>query len=430
MVSRVMELQAERHELTAEARGLLDAAEAAKRDLNEKEAERFKAIEVRLGEIETTLDRETTVLEAERRAAMDRIDGEGEPDQPVDQGFRSFGEQLLAVAQVAQTGGREVDPRLLLAQAGMSEGVPADGGFLVQTDFSTELMRLVHETGKLASRCSRVPISTGANSVKINAIDESSRATGSRWGGVQAYWAGEAGAITKTKPKFRQIELSLKKLVGLFYATDELLMDAAALEATANEAFAEEFGFMVDESIVRGSGAGVPLGILNSGALVSVAKEGGQAAKTVLAENIEAMYARMWAPSVGAGIWYINQDVWPQLFQLSHAVGTGGVPMFVPSNNLAAAPFGALLGRPIEPIEQCDTLGTKGDIIFADLGQYKLAEKGGIEAASSIHVQFLTDETVFRFILRIDGQPKRDKALTPFKGTAKQSSFVTLDTRA
>ncbi|KKK91512.1 hypothetical protein LCGC14_2712200, partial [marine sediment metagenome] len=192
----------------------------------------------------------------------------------------------------------------------------------------------------------------------------------------------------------------------------------------------EEFGFKIDDALVNGTGAGQPVGILTSGCLVSITKETGQAAATVLAENIEKMYARMWAPSVGNAIWYINQDVWPQLFQLSHVVGTGGVPIFIPSNTLSAAPFGALLGRPIEPIEQCDTLGTKGDIIFADLGQYKLAEKGNIAAASSIHVQFLTDETVFRFILRIDGQPKRDSALTPYKGTATQSSFVTLNTRA
>jgi len=111
-------------------------------------------------------------------------------------------------------------------------------------------------------------------------------------------------------------------------------------------------------------------------------------------------------------------------------VGIGGVPVFIPAGGLSAAPFGSLLGRPITPIEQCQTVGTVGDIMFVDLQGYKMIEKGGIEAASSIHVQFLTDETTFRFILRADGQPKRNAPLTPFKGSATQSAFITLDTRA
>jgi HK97 family phage major capsid protein len=142
------------------------------------------------------------------------------------------------------------------------------------------------------------------------------------------------------------------------------------------------------------------------------------------------MYARMWARSLPRSEWYINQDCWPQLFQLQHTIGTGGVPVFLPPGGISGAPYGTLLGRPVMPIEQCETLGTVGDIILADFSQYLMIEKGGIDAASSIHVQFLTNQTVFRFVLRTDGQPKRNTALTPFKGTATQSSFVTLATRA
>jgi hypothetical protein len=45
-------------------------------------------------------------------------------------------------------------------------------------------------------------------------------------------------------------------------------------------------------------------------------------------------------------------------------------------------------------------------------------------------VEFLTDQTVFRFIFRGDGQPKRNAPLTPYKGAGTLSSFVTLATRA
>jgi len=362
-----------------------------------------------------------------------------EPNKPnVDGGdsddgkaFRSFGEQLMAVAEAARADGK-VDARLTTRATGLSEGVPSEGGFLVQTDFAAELLKRTYQTGILANKCRKLPISSNANGIKINGIDETSRATGSRWGGVQAYWLDEAGTKTASKPKFRKIELSLNKLIGLCYGTDELLQDTAALESIIMQAFSEEFGFMVDDAIVNGNGAGQPLGILNSGALVSVAKETGQAAATVLTENIVKMWARMWAKSRPNAAWYINQDIEPQLFTMSLAVGTGGIPVYMPANGLSESPYGRLMGKSVIPIEQCQTLGTVGDIILADLSQYVLADKNGIQTAQSIHVQFLTDESVFRFVYRVDGQPIWNSALTPYKGGAGNSlsPFIALATRS
>jgi HK97 family phage major capsid protein len=146
------------------------------------------------------------------------------------QPFRSFGEQMRAVH--AHAVGNANDSRLVMAASGMSEGSPSDGGFMVQTDFSSELIRNMREFGEIANRVRRIPISAGANGLKLNAVNETSRATGSRWGGLRAYWAAEAGSLTASHPKLRQIELDLKKLTGLCYATDELLADASALEAS------------------------------------------------------------------------------------------------------------------------------------------------------------------------------------------------------
>ena len=351
--------------------------------------------------------------------------------------FRSLGEQLAAVARAGKHQG--VHPGLVAlndwharqaAASGANELIGSEGGFLVQSDLSNELLRLVHETGVLASRTDRRPIGPNANGTKFNVIDETSRADGSRWGGVRAYWTAEAGSLTSSKPKYAQTELTLQKLTALYYATDEELGDVTNLEANVSVAFSEEFGFKIDDAIVRGTGSGMPLGWLNAAATVSVAKETGQAAATILSENIEKMYSRMFASSIGSAIWYINQDCWPQLFQLQHVIGTGGVPMYVPAGGLSGAPFGTLLGRPVQPIEQASTVGTVGDINFVDLGQYLMIEKGGIATASSIHVQFITDETAFRWVLRTNGRPKRDAAVTPFKGSATQSAFITLATRA
>lgn len=354
-----------------------------------------------------------------------------EKASPIPTPYKAIGEQLADVARAAQNPFR-TDHRLtdIQAASGSSEGVASDGGFLVQPDFEQELLVETYKTALLVGKTDRRPISANANGLKLNAVDETSRVDGSRYGGMLAYWTAEAAAFTATKPKFRQMELILQKLTGLYYATDEELKDITALGANITAWFAEEFGFKLDDALIRGGGAGMPLGVLGAPGTVSVAKEAGQTAATITKGNIEAMYARMRANSLSNAEWDINQDVWPALFGLSQIVGVGGVPVYIPAGGMSAAPYGTLLGRPIVPIEQAQTLGTVGDIIFADWNQYIMIEKGGIEAASSIHVQFLTDETVFRFILRTDGQPKRINTLTPFKGSKTLSSFVTLDTRA
>ena len=344
--------------------------------------------------------------------------------------FANLGEQLDAIRR-ASTPGLSRDRRLdsYKAISGMSETVPEDGGYLVQTDFATELLRLTHETGLLTSRVRRIPVGANANGLTINAVKETSRATGSRWGGVQVYWREEAGTVTAKQPEFRRMKLNLHSLMGLCYATDEVLADATALGSVIQQAFSEEFGFALDDAIIRGSGNGQPLGILTSPATVAVAKETGQVADTVVWENIVKMWARLWSRSRNNAAWYIHQDVLPQLATMAMTVGVGGVPVYLPATGAAGQPYSTLFGRPVIEIEQADTVGDLGDIMLLDLSQYLMIDKGGLEAAQSIHVRFLYGENTFRFILRTDGQPIWNSPMTLYNSNTTVSPFVLLAAR-
>jgi HK97 family phage major capsid protein len=393
-------------------------------------------------EVKTLL--ETSVKEAAEKASKEAIE-EYKKSLPAiqqeivvvpakdEKPFKSLGEQLQAVMGIATRSASEEQVNKIEAvkATGLNEGISSEGGFLVQTDFSTELLKPVYELGEIASRVDKTPISANSNGMKFNAVDETSRAAGSRYGGILAYWLNEGGTKTPSEPKFRQIELKLKKLIGLCYATDELLADASALESVIREGFKNEFTFMVEDAVVNGTGAGQPLGVMNSPCLVSVSKESGQAADTILAENIHKMWSRMAPYFRRDAVWNINQDIEPQLFQMYIAVGTGGIPVYLPANGMAGSPYGTLLGRPVIPCEYSSTLGDKGDILLANWNAYKMIDKNGVQEASSIHVKFATDETAFRFVYRCDGQPKWASPLTPYKGTANTiSPFVTLNARA
>ena len=122
--------------------------------------------------------------------------------------------------------------------------------------------------------------------------------------------------------------------------------------------------------------------------------------------------------------WYINSEVHDQLDQLTFTSGSTGI--LSPYVRYDSNGVMNIYGRPVVETEFNAALGTAGDILLADMSEYLMWEKNAIEAASSIHVQFLTDQTAFRFIYRYDGQTALASAITPYKGTATQSPFVTL----
>lgn len=340
----------------------------------------------------------------------------------------AFGDLLVAVRRQSQPGARG-DDMLIGASLGANESVAEDGGFLVEKDIADGLLRRTFEKSTIGSKVRRIPISAKSNGLKVNALKDDNRTTGARWGGLQTYWIGEGDSLTPSRPKFRQMNLQLKKLAGLMYATDEMLQDSVALSGVIQEAFPDEFAFMVDDAIFEGDGTSKPLGFINGGGKVTIAKEAGQAAATILFENITKMWARCPARSIPNAEWWVNQDIMPALMALHQVIGTGGVPVYLPPGGLSGSPYGTLLGRPVLPIEFAETLGTEGDIVLVDPTQYVMIDKGDIQYATSIHVAFLTNEQAFRFIYRVDGQPIDNKPITPFKGNANLSSFVTLATR-
>lgn len=352
--------------------------------------------------------------------------------------FETLGEQLVAVSHACTAGAsHRIDPRLTASEmraTGMGESVPHEGGFTVDQSLQAGILTKTHARAQLYGRVDyKIPIGPGLNGTKIPFEDETSRADGSRSGGVQGYWIDEAGEITASTAKVGRKELSLFKLGALCYVTDELLQDSVALEGYIMNAYPKELAFKVDDAIHSGDGAGKPLGFATAAnpAFIGITKETGQPAATILAENVEKVYARAWGGSNPNLEWYVNQSAYPQLFQLHHVIGMGGVPMFIEPGRLPDTPNGALLGKPIRITEHAAALGTVGDIVLADIkDEYIIIEKGTLQADTSIHVRFIYAEMAYRFILRINGQPAWNSALTPKDAGDTVSPFVGIATRA
>lgn len=357
--------------------------------------------------------------------------GDGQSDDPRG-GFKNFGEFALAVKDACQPGKRPDDRLAVMAKAasGLGEAFGSDGGFLVPTEFSEKLLQRIYADENLLGMTDRYTIAGSSISFPRNA--ETSRANGSRWGGVRAYWREEGDQATASKPTFGRLQLNLHKLFVLIQASDELLSDVQglALEQYLFRVASEEINFVVGDAILNGGGAGQPLGIMNSPCLVTVNKEAGQAAATLQSQNIVNMWARLWAPCRKNAVWLINQDVESQLHAMTVGSGSATVVAYLPPGGLSSKPYATLLGRPVLPVEWCATLGTTGDVILADLLHYVTISRGHIESRMSVHLRFDYDEATFRFTFRVDGQPWWSAPLTPYKGANTQSCFVALQTRS
>lgn len=359
--------------------------------------------------------------------------------------FSSLGEQLRAIAR-AEVANTVQDPRLGHLQrrasaAGASEQVPADGGFMIAPKFAKGIVERMYLTGEVFRRALHVPIE--GTSFAFPQFDESSRATGSRFGGIQTFWEPEAGALLPAalqtaqkslKPTIALSTLTTKKLAGYVYLTDELSLDSDAFDTWATLAFSSELLFTVEAAIIAGTGAGQPQGILNSPALIAVAKQSGQGSGTVESANISGMLAAFWAKSYlsPSAVWLYNQALLPQLSALTTAAGSGGSESKQWVWKTAADDYDRLCGIPALPSELCLYPGSTGDLLLVDLSRYMLAIREQLRGEVSIHVRFLTSESTFKFITRVDGQTIDRSPVSALNGGSppyQTSPFVALAPR-
>jgi len=347
---------------------------------------------------------------------------------PGDRPFKSIAEQMRATKSYAYAGYEKSDSRLKRLMAwsekaiqGSNELIPSQGQIMLEPTLVADFLKPVHEVGPFSSRAKKMPVSSNSNYGWINGIDETARTAGNRWGGVRGYWLAEGDSLTKSQPKFRRINWELHKIGVLQYATDELLADSAQLNSVIQQSAAEELSFMVNDAMVRGTGAGQPSGILNGGALISATRTN---ATNIDHDDILRMINRLEPSLYASAVWFAHPDTQPELDALSFTSGTTGI--LSPYVTYTADGTTMLRGRPVVYNEFCPSLGTLGDILLAGMNDYLMWERGGVEAASSIHVEFLTDQQVFRFIYRVDGKPASYTTLTPFQGSTTRSPYVAL----
>lgn len=417
----------ESNKLFAKAKDILENGSAEDKEKVEeimKDARELKSDGVRLKEIEMS----ATELNEEVEKARKKV----APSAPQGSSFKSMGEMLNSILLWSK--GLKRDERLkwyddakgeIMQVKDMVENVGASGGFLVPTEFIANLYAIMAESNFVRQRCTIIPMRR--RSVSLPVLDQTGTTAGiPHWfGGMQFYWAEEASEKTSTDAAFRKIVLTAHKLIGYTRASDELLDDSAiSLDAllTGEMGFVGGANWMEEYAFLQGTGVGQPLGVINAGATISVPRAAdGSIGFGDLADMVENFL-----PS-GNGVWIITQSAKSDIIQMN---GPSGNPSYIWQPNARDGIPGQLLGMPVIWTEKVPTIGTAGDVVLADWRYYLLGDRQAVTVESTQFDRWRYDETSWRMVHRVDGQPWLSSPLTLQDGSTQISPFVILSDKS
>jgi len=451
-MNKLKELLANKAGLVAQAKAVQESAKILERDLTDEEAAKMQSILDGASkmdvEIKSLQSRADTLADLDRHMnALDTVDTPktvaSNSIEPVKvsvkekwledpkRGFKSSQAFLMSVYRAAR-GGRVAGNLESLrvpvdATAGSDEQSTFSdphGGFLVPTGFSPDLKMIAAEEDPTAALTMKVPMAFPTVEIPAR-VDKDHSVSVS--GGLRVYRRAEADEVLASRMSFEKIQLQANSLFGIAFATEELLRDSAiSLMAILDRGFRDEFTSRLLMEKIEGTGVGEYLGVLNSPAKISVAKEAGQAADTIVGLNLIKMRKRCWRYS--QAVWLANHDTYDQLAS-AHIPGTNNdVFLFRPGSGTDVPE--TLLGRPIFFSEYAKTVGDQGDLILANWGEYMEGLYQPMETAESIHVRFVNHERAFKFFSRNDGKPWWSSVLTPKNSASTLSPIVVLDVRA
>lgn len=301
----------------------------------------------------------------------------------------------------------------------------AYGGYLIPTAIAPGILSVGPGADPLIGLLNNIPMTSPH--VTFNARVDKNHAT-SVAGGLVFRRRTEVEQAESGRMEFEQVEMNAHELTGLAYATEFVLMASPqSFVALLSNGFADALTDKRMRERLRGSGTGAPLGVLSlatTQGTVEIAKETGQAATSIVTENIDKMAARCWMYS--RAVWLANQTTRPQLRALTRTIGTGGELARLFTNEGGRE---LLDGRPIFFSEYCSALGTVGDLLLGVWSEYLYGVYQPLQRAESIHVRFEYNERAFKFWMMDDGQPWWRTVLTPYAGDTL-APFVRLATRA
>lgn len=301
---------------------------------------------------------------------------------------------------------------------GTSAGV--SGAWLLSEQFIPQLMMIAGQNDVLYGSTMVIPVDSGE--IVIPALDPStsySEGQSAYYGGVTVTWGSDDDAATSTEPKFKQVRLKTNALKAFTRVKNSLMMRSAiAIDAVVGNLLGGAIGRARDYAILRGTGQGQPLGVLNSPAAID---QGGSAIDFA---TLTGMEDNVIPERDGNYIWVVHTKKRSAIWALQQTNNT--LVTFLP--DLRGKPQQVLLGRSVKYTDK--TPFASGDVSntvnLIDPSMIVCAEFQGIALAVSDQARFEQDETVIRAIMSMDAQPWLTNKVAVTATPDYVSGFITI----
>ena len=265
---------------------------------------------------------------------------------------RASDEYKAAILNALRTNFRQVSDVL-------SEGVDANGGYLVPEEYDSRLIDTLTEEN-IMRKLGHTITTSGEHKINIAATKPA------------AAWIDEGGALSFGDATFAQINLDAHKLHVAVKVTEELLYDNAfGLESYIIEQFGKALSNAEEDAFLNGDGVGKPLGLLSD-------KGGGEVAITtasataITADEVINLVYSLKRPYRKNAKFIMNDQTIAALRKLKD---NNGAYLWQPS--LQAGEVDRLFGYEVytSPYVPTITAG-KPVIAFGDFSYYNIGDRG------------------------------------------------------
>ena len=300
--------------------------------------------------------------------------------------------------KIAQTQMYPEDKTLHAALKAMSVGTPSEGGFLVDEQYSNDLIPLLRsKTAVLELGARIVPMPSGnMNLAKVTS-------------GTTSYYQGENQDATKSQMALGNIKMSSKKLVTLVPISNDLIRCASpAADTMVRDDIVTQMRLKIDYTAMYGLGTVyTPTGIRYAMATANISVS----TSAVTADDIGSIIGILMGnntPMLNLG-WIFSGQMWTALYNLKT---TTNQYQFRDEMNR-----GMLNNHPFRVSNQMSTAdntaaATTSAIIFGDFSEFLFGEEMGFEVSTSTEASwydgtqlqsaFSLDQTVIRVIAKHD----------------------------
>jgi len=269
----------------------------------------------------------------------------------------------------------------------MTEGIDADGGFLVPEEFEHQIVTALEETNII--RFLAKTITTSAERKIPIAATHSI-----------AQWTAENGTYTESNPTFSQKQIDAYKLTDLVKVSTELLQDSMFdLEKYITTEFARAFGAAEEEAFCVGTGTGQPTGIFHATNGGTIGVTAGSATGISVDNLIDLVYA-LKSPYRRNAV-FLMKDV--TVSALRKLKDSNGAYLWQPS--VQAGQPDRLIGYPLHTSPYVPAVAASAlPIAFGDFSNYWIADRMGRTVQRLNELYAGNGQVGFMATERVDGK--------------------------